>query len=216
VTLWHGMNRKPDPVRLCQVCGKTMQRNRWKGGELEEYHRFIKRQTCSHECRYIQIARKRRIEPDKKLCMNCGAMFGRRRFSNGKLEDVSKFDRRYYCAECSKSHRVFTTKRDSFLARARKSRQYACSRCGSTKDLHIHHINGIPFDNDLTNLITLCKRCHLDHHWGHATESLCLYCGVIIKTKHVRRDKHCSVSCAMKDRWKNRKSRDGKLVGAKP
>jgi hypothetical protein len=44
---------------------------------------------------------------------------------------------------------------------------YACQRCGATdRSLHVHHVTPISEggSHDLTNLETLCERCHADEH----------------------------------------------------
>lgn len=43
---------------------------------------------------------------------------------------------------------------------------HACQICGSTKDLHVHHMSGynlIP-NEPISCLITLCNVCHKDQH----------------------------------------------------
>jgi hypothetical protein len=37
-----------------------------------------------------------------------------------------------------------------------------CSRCGETKSLERHHIDGDPGNNDLGNISVLCRRCHME------------------------------------------------------
>lgn len=39
-----------------------------------------------------------------------------------------------------------------------------CQKCGATKDLLVHHIDGNVANNAFHNLITLCNNCHLDLH----------------------------------------------------
>jgi len=39
-----------------------------------------------------------------------------------------------------------------------------CQKCGSKEKLVVHHINGNDTDNSLSNLITICNKCHLDLH----------------------------------------------------
>lgn len=39
-----------------------------------------------------------------------------------------------------------------------------CAYCGSTKNLLIHHIDENRNNNEVTNLIVLCKSCHQKHH----------------------------------------------------
>ena len=55
-----------------------------------------------------------------------------------------------------------------------------CARCGSTKNLQVHHI--IPYreshDNSLENLITLCGNCHPRVEHGSATLQLPLLNGL--------------------------------------
>jgi len=39
-----------------------------------------------------------------------------------------------------------------------------CQKCGATKNLIVHHLDGDDGNNVLSNLITLCNNCHLDLH----------------------------------------------------
>jgi len=48
---------------------------------------------------------------------------------------------------------------------------YTCQHCGTQDDLQVHHIDGNGMtspresrNNDLDNLITLCRRCHTKEH----------------------------------------------------
>jgi 5-methylcytosine-specific restriction endonuclease McrA len=36
-----------------------------------------------------------------------------------------------------------------------------CSDCGDTASLEVHHIDGNHFDQDPSNLVWLCRRCHM-------------------------------------------------------
>ncbi|PYQ25620.1 MAG: hypothetical protein DMF56_26875 [Acidobacteria bacterium] len=45
----------------------------------------------------------------------------------------------------------------------RRCRKPACERCGSTKNLMVHHRNHNRRDNVLTNLETVCRSCHCSH-----------------------------------------------------
>lgn len=56
-------------------------------------------------------------------------------------------------------------------ALAMKRDGYKCTMCGSTKRLHVHHVDGIGYpargrklDNRLLNLRTLCSTCHVRAH----------------------------------------------------
>lgn len=46
----------------------------------------------------------------------------------------------------------------------RKHVDTKCAWCDATDNLLVHHIDGNRQNNDLTNLVTLCKRCHQTHH----------------------------------------------------
>lgn len=49
-----------------------------------------------------------------------------------------------------------------------KRDNWRCQKCGSTKNLHCHHIKGYAQNkivaNDIDNVITLCKECHKEVH----------------------------------------------------
>ncbi len=41
--------------------------------------------------------------------------------------------------------------------------EFKCQRCGYAF-LEVHHIDGNRENNDLNNLITLCRKCHFEIH----------------------------------------------------
>ena len=41
---------------------------------------------------------------------------------------------------------------------------YKCQRCDSTKTILVHHQNTNDGDNNLSNLVTLCRKCHQNIH----------------------------------------------------
>ena len=46
----------------------------------------------------------------------------------------------------------------------RKMRKDKCELCGSDINLCVHHIDGNRNNNDTNNLLTVCKKCHQQHH----------------------------------------------------
>ena len=42
--------------------------------------------------------------------------------------------------------------------------KWACSRCGRHAPLEVHHADGDPSHNEIENLKTLCRRCHIELH----------------------------------------------------
>ena len=41
---------------------------------------------------------------------------------------------------------------------------WSCQRCGRHAPLEVHHADGDPGNNELENLTTLCRRCHIELH----------------------------------------------------
>lgn len=39
-----------------------------------------------------------------------------------------------------------------------------CAYCNSTENLLVHHLDHNRYNNELTNLIVICKKCHQAHH----------------------------------------------------
>jgi len=82
---------------------------------------------------------------------------------------------------------------------------YACRDCGTEKSLVTHHIDksgqGANPNNDLENLITLCRACHMRRHKGDnrsGSYSACEYCGneiYVKKSDTGGRHKYCSKEC---------------------
>jgi 5-methylcytosine-specific restriction endonuclease McrA len=47
---------------------------------------------------------------------------------------------------------------------------HACATCGrKTGKLIVHHIDHVPWHNEVTSLITLCETCHMVHHKSTTT-----------------------------------------------
>lgn len=87
---------------------------------------------------------------------------------------------------------------------------YKCTSCESTKQLDVHHIDKSGQtenpNNELSNLVTLCKPCHQlqhKHDRGRTGQQiLCKYCGkeTFALKKEIGRKKYCSLDCSDKDK----------------
>ena len=46
--------------------------------------------------------------------------------------------------------------------------RYRCQKCNKAGSLECHHVVSLEAGgtNDLSNLETMCRRCHIDHHLG--------------------------------------------------
>jgi len=77
-----------------------------------------------------------------------------------------------------------------------------CTECGSeTKRIHIHHVDGNPWNNVLSNIKLLCSACHVHAHGriGEKIKITCSWCGREIEDYKSNRigNKHnfCSRVC---------------------
>lgn len=98
-----------------------------------------------------------------KFCKACGKPLVRKRYK-GVLESNLRYRRREHCDQSCANSRAEVTK-SALHWRARRHRKDACEECGTTTDLHVHHEDGNPANNDEANLKTLCGSCHLRLHW---------------------------------------------------
>jgi len=97
-------------------------------------------------------------------CMGCGEIFDkgtpqeilRQYFAHSAVCDLGLEQKRW------REAREEVLKRDG----------YRCVRCGSTEELHVHHIleRRKGGEHKLGNLITLCRRCHQKEHPFPLTE----------------------------------------------
>lgn len=118
------------------------------------------------------------------FCAYCGKKMERKRFPKGKPESIKLFLRRKYCdRECMR--RAFV-KQDAKNQRygeshhsARKityliqGKEKVCEICGSTKSIDVHHKDGDYNNNNVDNLMIVCRSCHMKIHRPQKTCSLC-------------------------------------------
>ena len=111
------------------------------------------------------------IKSVERLCEYCGAKLERKRF-NGRLEDFGVFKRRKYCdRECMRKAflKIDSGHNQSWYVAHNTARninklilkQTSCQLCGSEKNLDIHHKDGNWRNNELDNLVCLCRSCHM-------------------------------------------------------
>lgn len=109
------------------------------------------------------------IKEVEKYCEYCGKQLQRKRF-NGRLEDFTVFSNRKYCnRECMKRAYLkigeYSQNWSNAHTTARKINELilhkeVCELCGSDTNLDIHHIDGNWQNNNLDNLMCLCRSCH--------------------------------------------------------
>jgi hypothetical protein len=98
----------------------------------------------------------------------------KRAYANGKIRLKGSLNPNWrggYKGRYNLTHDEWYNLREDILKRD----NYSCQSCGSIENLHIHHI--IPFriskDNSMTNLITLCSKCHKRIDWEYRKNEEC-------------------------------------------
>lgn len=125
----------------------------------------------------------------EKYCQYCGKQLERKRY-NGVLEDFTAFKKRKYCSrECMRKAFLKTGENNQTWSNAHTTARKInklilhkdkCEQCGSTKNLDIHHKDGNWKNNNLDNLICLCRSCHIKYE-RNKTAKVCKICGKPVK-----------------------------------
>lgn len=112
-------------------------------------------------------------------CAYCGKPMERKRLTNGELQSWIHYNRQKYCdRECMKAaFREKPKTGKSWMAVHRTARMLMpegpCEMCGSDKNVDVHHKDGNPQNNDISNLQRLCRSCHYRIHNPVKTCSIC-------------------------------------------
>jgi DNA (cytosine-5)-methyltransferase 1 len=154
--VWDGYNQR---IRADQTCVGTLTQN--CGADLKRNGQGI-----------IEVGTRKDIKQLEKYCEYCGAKLERKRF-DGRLEDFNVFSNRKYCnRECMKRGFLKIGEGEQGWATAHHTarkinelilKKDSCEICGSTQHLDIHHIDGDWQNNNLDNLMCLCRSCHTKH-----------------------------------------------------
>ena len=104
-----------------------------------------------------------------KYCHYCNKKLERKIFGS-RLEDLSRFKKRKYCDKICMA--IDMIKQDKltdsgYLKRARKLLSETCELCSKSDDLEAHHIDRNRSNNDVSNIQTLCRSCHMKLHWSN-------------------------------------------------
>lgn len=140
-----------------------------------------------------------RIKSDpEKYCQFCGKRMHRIRFDSGRLEDLSAFVRRKYCSrECMKKAFVKVGQNEQDIGPAHHSARkikyliqgadMVCEKCGSTRNVEVHHKDGNYQNNSPENLMILCRSCHMKEH---KPKGKCKICGKVCHISQGMCNKH--------------------------
>lgn len=195
-------------IRTCIVCGKQF--------TLKPYYNHV-RKTCSDECRYELVGNKFARRTTRN-CLNCGKEFviipSSKKTLCSLLCRIAYMGKRFSGAS-NPNWKLTKTLRPSNKKSLRRhiiARDQVCQDCGSSKNLHVHHVDSNPQNNDESNLILLCKPCHATRHeklgesnliklvlvnrtYHHVPDRPCTICGKMFTPKHSD-DVCCSGQCA--------------------
>ena len=122
-----------------------------------------------------RVSKRKDFKTIEKYCAFCGKKLERKFYSGAnKFEDFSVFNKRKYCnrvcmrkaftnvgenkSNWSNTHSTARTINNLFLHKDK------CEKCGKTGKLDIHHIDENPNNNNLENLMCLCRSCHMKAH----------------------------------------------------
>lgn len=109
-----------------------------------------------------------RLPDPIRHCLACGKELIRKYFKSA-LEDRTSFLQRKYCDQACMAVGMtgvikVMTAQNSRRQSTRMKAQH-CEHCGSTSQLHVHHQDQNPLNNEPSNLMTLCAACHMHEHW---------------------------------------------------
>jgi len=91
----------------------------------------------------------------KNKCLVCG-----KEFNAWRPQSV-------YCSRKCRSiasHQGNKQRHEYMIYLLRKNNLYKCELCEHTKNLHLHHKNGIKLDSNKENLQLVCPSCHTNIH----------------------------------------------------
>jgi len=107
----------------------------------------------------------KQIKLPKKYCIQCSKEIIRNRRSNGFLEPTVFFLKRKFCNYqcCADSKRkpieLLSIANSRGWARRIKSKGL-CEVCNKNNGCDVHHIDNNPRNNDIKNLMRICRSCH--------------------------------------------------------
>lgn len=78
---------------------------------------------------------------------------------------LTNYDHQNYCNTACRDRATLSNRRyggNHFKVLKRDG--FKCTKCHSTKDLHVHHLDEVVSHTGMSNLVTLCRKCHLEFH----------------------------------------------------
>lgn len=113
---------------------------------IKHFEKLLKENSKIKSKKHIRI----RIEVKKT----------KKKYKNKKIKDTTLLKQKY--AELLLDNRWIEKTKE-----IKKRDNFKCKKCGSKKNLHVHHLkyrSSIPWKTPDKWLITLCKKCHKKEH----------------------------------------------------
>lgn len=139
-------------MRLCEVCKKEL-----KTGKRSDA------KYCSRKCR------QKRYDQSPKGKEACVRKVKHYHFSEKGIANRRKANKKYYRGHKEKWNTQEKWDRSHASQRARKIMKAEgvvkeCVECHSSKNVQVHHRDEDWQNNELSNLVYLCRKCHLENH----------------------------------------------------
>ncbi|MGA0604888.1 HNH endonuclease signature motif containing protein [Phenylobacterium sp. VNQ135] len=137
-------------------------------------------------------------KPDPiKHCEHCGKLLARKRIPSGALESLLHFGRRKFCDQkcMAAAFDARPTSGTSWATTHHHARKEVppgpCSVCGKPDASDVHHKDGNHQNGSRSNLVRICRSCHIKEHRQRGS---CSVCGAPVKglgfcEKHYQRFK---------------------------
>lgn len=87
-----------------------------------------------------------------------------RRWKANNAEKAKECRDRYKQSEYAKVYKLHEGVNQKHRRRIIRQRGLRCEECSTENDIHMHHIDNNPTNNEDTNLQLLCRLCHESKH----------------------------------------------------
>ena len=160
--------RVPDESKYCLTCGFLLVRKMFGDGtRIESKDKFDARKFCDRECFYLFKA----LTPIQ--CQWCEAEF------LPVAGHINKYCSRN-CWDQANNAKLLEPANTLSTARYRAKQlinHTGCVVCGIKFLVEIHHKDGDAFNNNDSNLVSVCRSCHIKLHRRNLLIAKCLLTG---------------------------------------
>lgn len=135
---------------ICRFCSRSFQRRKGYGSNCH---------FCSRSCLAKATVAGKNKNRSSIVCQYCHKIFDVPQHRLETVKACSRLCQNRLLANASKCR-----SRPLGIMTYRRVKKEQCERCASAKYLIVHHKDENRYNNDPSNLETLCKKCHQSHH----------------------------------------------------